>query len=377
MSSSKTRYISLKHLLIDKKRCIGLQFYPEKVLNALVKSLPDVKWSNTFSMAYLPNTDRHFNVLFQTFKGVAWLNFSSFAHKKQRALNDKVPDIDAYRKRKLPTHYRTCPEEFFQKLEIRKYSLSTARSYISHFELFINHYKNLDLLEIGESEICLYIELLVRSRFSDSYINLSINSIKFYYETVLGMPNRFYSVERPMKVERLPEVIGKAKVLRMIDSTKNVKHRCILKLLYSSGLRRSEVINLKLKDIESDRMLIKVESGKGKKDRYTLLSTSLLTDLRDYYREFRPQYYLIEGPGGSQYSGTSIAKIVDKAAQRASIYKKVTPHMLRHSFATHLLEEGVDLRYIQALMGHNSTKTTEIYTHVAVNNLQRIKNLLD
>ena len=191
------------------------------------------------------------------------------------------------------------------------------------------------------------------------------------------MPNRFYSVERPMKKERLPQVLAKEEVLDMINCTRNLKHRCIIKLLYSAGLRRSELLNLKLVDIESARMLIKIKDGKGKKDRYTLLSNGLLDELRTYYREYRPKKYLFEGNEGVRYSASSVAKIVARSAQWAKIKKPVTPHMLRHSFATHLLEQGVDLRYIQTLLGHNSSRTTEIYTHVAVNGLKSIKNLLD
>jgi integrase/recombinase XerD len=191
------------------------------------------------------------------------------------------------------------------------------------------------------------------------------------------MPNRFYEVERPIKKETLPKVISKESVLAMIDTSHNIKHKCIISLLYSAGLRRSELIDLKIEDIDSQRMTIMVKQGKGKKDRLTLLSQRLLLDLRQYFLEYRPKTYLFESPNGGQYSGTSVGKIIDYAAKSAKIKQKVTPHMLRHSFATHLLETGTDLRYIQALLGHSSSTTTEIYTHVATNNLSKIKNPLD
>lgn len=369
--------ITLKHLLIDGQRCIGLKFYPDKVIHALVKQLPSPKWSDEFSMTYLPNNPVCLSAIMRTFRGVAWLNGQHFFDNALRPLNEKSPDIEHYRKRKLTNGYITCPEEYLQKLEIRKYSLNTARSYIAHFEKFINHYKSMELLDLSENEIKGYISFLVKNGLSDSYVNQSINSIKFYYEVVLGMPNRFYSIERPMKTEKLPEVLSKEKVLQMIKCTRNLKHRCIIKLLYSAGLRRAELINLKITDIDSDRMLIKVTQGKGKKDRFTTLSHTLLIDLRKYYRMYKPKTFLFEGPHGTEYSATSIRKIVSRAALSAGIRKKVTPHMLRHSFATHLLEAGVDLRHIQILLGHNSSKTTEIYTHVAVNSLKTIKNLLD
>jgi integrase/recombinase XerD len=191
------------------------------------------------------------------------------------------------------------------------------------------------------------------------------------------MPNRFYSVERPFKKESLPKVISKESVIKMIDVCPNIKHRCIVALLYSSGLRRAALLNLKISEIDSERMTIRVTQGKGKKDRISILSKRLLGDLREYYRAWRPKEYLFEGQEGRRYSATSVAKIIDKAAKKAKIAQKVSPHMLRHSLATHLLENGTDLRQIQTLLGHNSLKTTEIYTHVAVQGMNKIKNPLD
>ena len=163
----------------------------------------------------------------------------------------------------------------------------------------------------------------------------------------------------------------------MIKCTYNIKHRCILCLLYSAGLRRGELLNLKVTDIDSKRMLIRVDGGKGRKDRFTLLGETMLQDLRRYFVKYRPNEYLFEGAMGGKYSAKSVATIVKRAAEYAGIRKRVTPHILRHSFATHLLEQGTDLRYIQSLLGHNSSRTTEIHTHVAVNNFKNIKNPLD
>ncbi len=191
------------------------------------------------------------------------------------------------------------------------------------------------------------------------------------------MPNRFYKIDRPRKDQRLPEVLSKEEIVNIIKHTNNIKHKCILSLLYSAGLRRGELINLKINDIDSKRMVIRVNKGKGNKDRITLLSTNVLCDLRTYFKEWKPKTYLFEGPNESQYSAKSIENILKNAAKKAGIKKRVTPHMLRHSFGTHLLEKGVDLRQIQVLMGHHSSKTTEIYTHVAVNTFAVIKNLLD
>jgi site-specific recombinase XerD len=164
------------------------------------------------------------------------------------------------------------------------------------------------------------------------------------------MPNRFYEIERPRKDRKLPTVLSKNEVIELIDATNNLKHRCILSLLYSSGLRRSELLNLKIKDIDSQRMLIKVENSKGNKDRYTLLGDKMLKELRTYYREYRPKEYLFEGQTKPQYSGSSITKIIDSAAMKIGLKKKVTAHTLRHSFATHLLENGTDLRHFLTVL---------------------------
>ena len=373
----KGRSITLKHLFINDKKCIGIQFYTDKVIHALLKELPDIKWSNRFNMAYLPNTKSHLDSIFKIFRGVVWVNCNFFFEKDLSKNNNEPVNVEWFRKRKLRGEHRVCPEEYLNKLEIKKYANNTVKSYVSLFEAFINFYRDRQLSTINDSDIRTYLQKLVQENRSNSYINQSINSIKFYYEIVLEMPNRFYSIDRPRKEKKLPQVISKEEVMKILEHTNNLKHRCIVGLLYSAGLRRNELVNLKLSDIDSSRMLIRIESGKGNKDRYSLLSNQILDDLRIYYKKWKPKKYIVEGQYGGQYSGQSIAAIVTKAAEKAGIRIRVTPHMLRHSFATHLLEAGVDLRQIQVLLGHGSSKTTEIYTHVATSTFSSIKNPLD
>ncbi len=356
---------------------IGLQFHQDKVIQALAKELPNLQWSEEFGMVYIRNTKQNLDLIFEKFRGVAWINCSFFFKDKIINPSNEEVNISWFRKRKTEPGYRVCPESYLQKLELKRYSNNTIRTYVSAFEAFINHYKDLELLDINEHDIRLYLQNLIQQGKSNSYMNQAVNSIKFYYEIVLGMPNRFYTIERPRKQKKLPQVLSKKEVLSLINNTNNTKHKCIAGLLYSAGLRRSELLNLKLTDIDSQRMLIRVEAAKGNKDRYTLLSKKLLEDLRLYYKEWKPTAYLFEGSKGGQYSTTSVENIIKKAAVKAGIKKKVTPHMMRHSFATHLLENGTDLRYIQVLLGHSSSKTTEIYTQVATSNLQLIKNPLD
>ncbi|MEH6406835.1 MAG: site-specific tyrosine recombinase/integron integrase [Leeuwenhoekiella sp.] len=356
---------------------IGIKFQPDKVIHALIKSLPNPKWSEQYNMVYLSNTKQNLGQVFNTFKGVAWINYNKFLTNRAISTTNDRMDVEWFRHRKTAANYRVCPEEYLLKLELKRYANSTVRTYVTFFEMFINHYIDRDLHALNETHIRSYLQKLIQQRKSNSYINQVINAIKFYYEVVLGMPNRFYELERPRKEFKLPTVIAKEQILSIIDHTNNLKHKCIVQLLYSAGLRRSELINLKIEDIDSQRMLIRINAGKGNKDRFSLLSQNALNDLRLYYKEWKPQVYLFEGQKQTKYTGQSVLKLVKTAALNAGIAVVVTPHVLRHSFATHLLESGVDLRQIQVLLGHGSTKTTEIYTHVATNTFKTIKNPLD
>jgi len=377
MKYNKQQTITLKHLLIKKQKQIGIKFYPNKMIQTVIKGLPKVAWSNEFGMAYVENNAGNLNLIFEDFKGIAWINCASFFPKNKTKTNNNPVTVNNFRKRIVKDNYRVCPEDYLQKLELKQYSINTAKTYIQLFEKFINHYKELEITNINENDIRSYMQLLVQEKKSHSYLNQMINSIKFYYEVVLEMPNRFYSIERPIKSETLPKVISLEEVKVIINNTNNIKHKCIVSLLYSAGLRRSELLNLKLEDIDSKRMVITVKNGKGNKDRLTLLSETVLVDLRLYYKEWKPKVYLFEGVQGNQYTATSILKIIKNAAKKGGIRKNITPHMLRHSFATHLLENGTDLRYIQVLLGHNSSRTTEVYTQVAINNIKAIKSPIE
>ena len=372
-----TKQITLKNLLIADVKQIGIQFYPDKIIQALVKGLPSPKWSKEFDMVYLENTKTNLNLVFQTFRGVAWINCNHFFTNKPINNGNDTPDVSWYRNRIIPDGFRCCPEEYLLKLELKKYALNTVRIYVSFFEKFINYYKDTELIALGENEVRCYLQKLVQEGKSNSYLNQAVNAIKFYYEVVLGMPNRFYQIERPRKETKLPRVVSAENMVKIINSIANIKHKCIISTLYSSGLRVGELINLKVNDIDSDRMLIRVIQAKGNMDRYTILSESLLKDLRIYFKEYRPIEYLFEGQKGGKYTRTSVQAILIKATKEARINQKISPHMLRHSFGTHLLENGADLRYIQTLMGHKNSSTTELYTHIAINRLTTIKSPLD
>ncbi len=368
--------ITLKHLFINQKKCIGLQFTTNKVIQALVNSLTNINWSQEFDMFYVPNNKSNLEQIFKTFYGVAWVNGNYFFTKKIINEDNPILNLERYRNRKPKDGFKPCPEEYLLKLELKRYSDNTVRNYVACFESFINYYYDTNPINLNENDIRKYLQKLIQEEKSNSYVNLTLNSIKFFYEIVLGMPNRFYSIERPRKEKQLPVVLSKEEIVEIINNTNNIKHRCIVGLLYSSGLRRSELLNLNILDIDSKRMVVNIKNAKGNKDRISILSPSILKDLQKYYKEYRPDKYLFEGQKGNKYSVTSVLNIISTAAKKARIYKKVTPHMLRHSFATHLLENGTDIRHIQLLLGHSSTKTTEIYTHVANKSFMEIKDLL-
>ncbi len=293
MNSMKS--ITLYHLMIKNQKMIGIKFSPDRLIQSLIKGLPNPKWSQQYNMAYIENTKTNLGIIFNTFKGVVWINYNRFLTNRPINSSNENFDVEWFRRRKPISGYRTCPEAYLLKLELKRYANSTIKTYVTFFELFINHYNDKELNELDEGDIRAFLQSLIQQNRSNSYVNQAINAIKFYYEAVLGMPNRFYEIERPRKESKLPKVISKNEVLSIIEHTNNIKHRCVVELLYGSGLRRSELLNLRLTDVDSQRMLIRVEGSKGNKDRQTLLSKTALNDLRAYFKEYHPKTYLFEG----------------------------------------------------------------------------------
>ena len=213
---------------------------------------------------------------------------------------------------------------------------------------------------------------------SSSYQNQIVNSIKLYFKTCRDTKIEIDKIHRPKRAKALPNVLSKEEVKKILDAHSNLKHKAMLSMIYSCGLRRSELLNLKFSDIDSKRNIVLLKNAKGKKDRIAPLSPKILAMLRTYYKEYKPKNWLFEGQKqGEQYSEKSLQSVLKQALQKVGITKPVTLHWLRHSYATHLLESGTDLRYIQELLGHSSSKTTEIYTHVSTKNIQQIKSPFD
>ncbi len=267
--------------------------------------------------------------------------------------------------------------EYNRLLRLKNYSSGTISTYNYCFEKFLDHFKGKNISELTKDQITEFLYIESQKGLSYGYQNQIINAIKFYYEKVLGRKRDFYDIPRAKRPHKLPVVFSEEEIVILLGQVKNLKHKCILYLIYSGGLRISEAVKMKIADIDSTRNIIVIRGGKGKKDRTTLLSQKVLELLRQYYKEYRPKEYLFEGETGGQYSVKSIQNIFNKALESSGIKKNATVHTLRHSFATHLLERGTDLRYIQDLLGHESSKTTEIYTHITKKGKDKIASPLD
>lgn len=271
-----------------------------------------------------------------------------------------------------------------RELRIRNYSRKTAISYIRYNQELLRFCEK-DPREVTAEDIKDYLDFLANDR-SASTVSVAFNALLFYYKTIWRR-SFFVNMPHPRKEKHLPVVLSKEEVVCLISSTTNPKHTCILSIMYGTGLRVSELTHIKMRDIDTDRMLLRVYQGKGKKDRFTILPALLRETLIRQTRLKTPDDYLFTNgrnrcvggkqTGGGRLTEASIQKIVAQAARRAGIGKTVSPHTLRHTFATHLLENGTDIRYIQELLGHAKLQTTQIYTHVATNNLNHIKSPLD
>jgi site-specific recombinase XerD len=278
-----------------------------------------------------------------------------YRHFKEQLIvvNEPAP-ISKY-VRFIPSQERSV-DKLRQHLVLRKYSPHTIRTYLSVWKQFLSHFPETDPQTLNKENIQNYLYTLRKqNNLSASRQNQILNAIKAYYELVLGRPRSYYDIERPKRQKKLPKVMSMAEVKAVINAPANLKHKTILYTIYSAGLRSSEVLNLKVQDIHSDDGYILIRNAKGQKDRQTVLSPRLLKLLRKYVAQYRPKDYLFEGQKGGRYSPSSVRNIFKRALKKARVQRKLSLHSLRHSFATHLLENGTNLRHIQVLLGHNSS----------------------
>jgi integrase/recombinase XerD len=269
-------------------------------------------------------------------------------------------------------------EQMKMDLKLKGYSPKTQAAYLGYMKNFVRYFGR-SPAKMGEEEIREYLYHLVTEKdLGDSSINSAYSALKFFYKTTLGRDWNVAKIPRRKTEKRLPVVLDGSEIKQLFAVTTNLKHRALLMTTYSAGLRVSETAHLKVSDVDSKRMQLLVAQGKGKKDRYALLSRVTLNLLRDYWRQYRPFSWLFPGRLPERPISTrSIQKVFEKAKRKAGIKKPATVHTLRHSFATHLLEAGTDIYHIQKLLGHTSPKTTAIYIHLRRQDLLNIVSPLD
>ncbi len=330
---------------------ISVQFENKTELINRFKKLDGARWSSSLKTWHLPDT-KEYRELF----------------KIEQASN-------LY----LSIENQTYLKQFIAWLRSKRYSENTIKTYSESIRVFMLFHENIKITEIENSDIILFNnEYILRKKLSASYQNQFVNGLKLFFKIISNRKINVDLIHRPKKSKTLPNVLSKEEVKAILEAHHNIKHRMMLSLIYSCGLRRSELLNLKISDIDGKRVMLLIKQGKGKKDRVVPLSPKILDMLRDYYKAYKPKTWMFEGQtAGNQYSEKSLESILKSALQKAKITKPVSLHWLRHSYATHLLEAGTDLRYIQELLGHKSSRTTEIYTHVSISSLKKIKSPFD
>ena len=357
--------IYLEQKTHKKESQLLLKFSFDNTLIGLIKSIRGTHWSKTMNAWYLKNSEENLSLVLGLFKGVTKVDTSKVI-KKTRF------------KRNLTTVQKKLLNDFYLYLKGKRYSQSTIQTYTFFIADFINFHTKTPIEKLTNRDVELFIEsVFIERKYSVSSQRQFISALKIFTAFCPQTTINDLSLERPKKSRILPNVLSQEEVLKIIQLTRNLKHRAIIVLLYSSGLRIGEVTSLLLKNIDILRRQIKVEGGKGRKDRFVVLANTFLPLLQNYLSTFKPAFYFVEGTEGKKYSQSSIRKFLFKSVQKAGISKKVTPHTLRHSYATHLLENGVGLRHIQELLGHAKPETTMIYTHVAKKDLLDIQSPLD
>ena len=277
----------------------------------------------------------------------------------------------------MSAQWQTCLHQTEELLRVRRYSWRTVKTYLSHLRKFFAAHPDLPKERVDTQVVKTYIlQRAEEGDYADATQHQLLNALKFWLEHVEGREKAFVNL-RPRKSVKLPQVLSVGEVKQLLSAIPNLKHRCIIKVIYGGGLRLSELCALRLQDIHYEREQIFVHGGKGRKDRYTTLPKRLVPELRAYQEQYRPQRWLFEGQSGGVYSVRSVQKVLRQAVERSGIATYATVHTLRHSYATHLLEQGTSLRHIQLLLGHASSKTTEIYTHVSSKERSRIVSPLD
>ncbi len=333
---------------------IFIHFEFDRKLNERVRKWVGVKWSR---------------------KRKAWYVLDSSQNRRKFGLPTKNP---GHASSNIDPVNQPAMSRFIETLQLKSYSQNTINTYRNEFAQLLQILKAKNVNDLDAEKLRSYFLYCINTlKLSENTIHSRLNAVKFYFEQVLHRDKFFFDIPRPKKPSILPKVINVKDIKKLFAVTTNLKHNTMLKLCYGLGLRVSEIVNLKITDIDSINMQVFIERAKRKKDLYVNLPESILEQLRDYFREYRPGKYLFEGQYGGQYSIRSCQKVFSQALEKAKINKAIGIHGLRHSFATHLLESGTDISFIQQLLGHNDIKTTLRYTHVSQQTLKNIKSPLD
>lgn len=410
------KQVILKPIVHRNQECIGIYFQNDPSINNIIRKLAGAKWSQTNKCWWIPLAKESYNKLFFALNGKVTIEYSLLhqylLEKKKGAaeVNQRImryPFLKPEEKIQLPVEnnqlihsavklkseivsYKTgriypvnvhVLPSMKQKLKLKAYSPSTIKTYINEMAQLLQTIKNIPADDLTPEHLRRYlVYCFEKLKLTENTLHSRINALKFYYEQVLGREKFFWEIPRPKKHLLLPKVLGEKEIAALFNALENKKHKAILFTAYSAGLRVSEAVALKIKDIDSDRMQLLIENAKGKKDRYVTLSPVLLDVLRNYIKAIKPRpvKFLFEGEQvGEPYPTRTAQKVFQRAKEKAGIKKTVSFHSLRHSFATHLLEKGIDIRYIKEILGHFSITTTERYLHVSKEKLISIQSPLD
>lgn len=390
--------VILKPLYHRNKECIGIYFPKNKEVQLIVQNCGG-KWSKTHGCWYTVMNTGSYHQLIEALSGKVIIEgkeldpggskhdvrLSSREKITTNNLTVNISELKVNRPFFDPSDTSVCDEnkqalqQYRQLLVLRSYSSSTVRTYTNEFIQFLKAIKENRADTFSSDRLKDYFEYCSTVlHLSEAVIHSRINAVKFYYEQVLGRDKFFWEIPRPKKPFQLPKVISKEEIATLINSIENKKHKTIIMLAYACGLRVSEVISLKVKNVDGNRKLLFIERSKGKKDRVVSLSPGMLIMLRDYYRHYKPEVYLFEGQYKNEHlSARSIQSVLRKAKAKAGIKQEGNMHLLRHSFATHLLDKGIDVVFIQKLLGHNDIKTTLKYLHVTNKDILHILSPLE
>lgn len=341
----------------------------DRVLITEVKKLKDIHWSPGQRAWIIPYQEKLLPEIRAILEPLALIDDDALI----KSLNEKV-EI------RLNEETYSAPMKKFEDLmKSKRYSPNTQKTYLEALKVFLQFMKSKPMEEIDQADLIRFNnDYIICKGYSASYQNQVVNAVKLFFQTIENRRLDIDEIHRPRREHRLPNVLSKEEVKRILEAHRNVKHKAMLSFIYACGLRRSELIQCKLTDVDSNRKLLMIKQAKGKKDRIVPLSEKILSMLRYYYVEYKPKFWLFEGrEAGEKYDERSLSNVLKQALEKAKINKPVSLHWLRHSYATHLLEMGTDLRYIQELLGHKSSRTTEIYTHVSTQSIQKIKSPFD